>query len=98
MMFLALLRSPTVQTGGSGRPDYPPGQSFTQLRSAWEEKMDTVNQRRDPLFNEQVPSAEDWQARVDRLQEVVSLLLMKNQTMRMALSTEEQSEQIGGSF
>lgn len=60
--------------------------------------MDTGNQRRDPLFNEQVSSAEDWQARVDRLQELVSLLLMKNETMRMTLSIEEQNEQSGGSF
>ena len=60
--------------------------------------MVTGNQRRDSLFNEQVFSAEDWQARVDRLQELVSLLLMKNETMRMTLSTEEQNEQSGGSF
>jgi hypothetical protein len=47
--------------------------------------MDTGKHRRDPLTNEQELSAEDWQARVDRLQEVVCLLLIKNQTMRMAL-------------
>lgn len=53
--------------------------------------MDTGKQRRDPLSNGQEPSVEDWQARVDRLQEIVCLLLTKNQTMRTALSGEKLS-------
>jgi hypothetical protein len=56
--------------------------------------MDTGKQPRDSLSNEQEFSAEDWQARVDCLQEVVCLLLTKNQRMRMALSAERPSESL----
>jgi hypothetical protein len=52
--------------------------------------MDTEKQPRDLLTNDQESSAEYWQAKVERLQEVVCFLLMKNQTMRMALSVERQ--------
>jgi hypothetical protein len=55
--------------------------------------MDTERQSRDLLANHQESSAEDWQARVERLQEVVCLLLMKNQTMRMRLSDERAARQ-----
>jgi hypothetical protein len=52
--------------------------------------MDTEKQPRDLLTNDQEPSAEYLQAKVERLQEAVCFLLMKNQTMRMALSVERQ--------
>jgi hypothetical protein len=52
--------------------------------------MDTEKQPRDLLTNDQESSAEYWQAKVERLQEVVCFLLMKNQTMRMALSAEKK--------
>ena len=65
--------------------------------------MDTEKQLRDSLTNEQEASAEDWRAKVERLQEAVCLLLtgfkvitevlMKNQAMRMALSDEKASEE-----
>ena len=54
--------------------------------------MDTERQPRDLLKNDQEPSAEYWQAKVERLQEVVCFLLMKNQTMRMALSAEKATD------
>ena len=54
--------------------------------------MDTERQPRDLLTNDQEPSAEYWQAKVERLQEVVCFLLMKNQTMRMALSAEKATD------
>jgi hypothetical protein len=60
--------------------------------------METERRRRDPLGDEQGPSTEDWQARVDRLQEVVCVLLIKNQAMRMCMPTEPASEQFGGSL
>jgi hypothetical protein len=59
-------------------------------KPAWEDVMDTEKQPRDLLTNDQELSAEYWQARVERLQEVVCFLLMKNQTMRMVLSVERQ--------
>lgn len=41
------------------------------------------------LFESDMGSpVEDWKARVDRLQEIVCLLLEKNETMRLALSAE----------
>jgi len=49
---------------------------------------DTEQQPRDFLTNDQEPSAEYWQTKVERLEEAVCFLLMKNQTMRMALSAE----------
>ena len=48
--------------------------------------MDSETQHRDSLPRGQQPSVEDWQATIDRLQELVCMLLMKNQTMRTALS------------
>jgi len=52
--------------------------------------MDNEQQPRDLLTNDQEPSTEYWQTKVERLQEAVCFLLMKNQTMRMALSAERQ--------
>jgi hypothetical protein len=52
--------------------------------------MGAEKQTRDELTNDQEPSAEYWQVKVERLQEAVCFLLMKNQTMRMALSVEKQ--------
>ena len=54
--------------------------------------MDTEKQPRDLLTNDQESSAEYWQAKVERLQEAVCFLLMKNQRMRMALSVERQPD------
>jgi hypothetical protein len=54
--------------------------------------MDAETQHRISGSNEQAPSAEDWQATIDRLREVVCILLMKNETMRMTLSTEREKE------
>ncbi len=54
--------------------------------------MDTERQPRDLLTNDQEPSAEYWQAKVERLQEVVCFLLIKNQTMRVALSAEKATD------
>jgi hypothetical protein len=54
--------------------------------------MDTEQQPRDLLTNDQEPSAEYWQSKVERLQEALCFLLMKNQTMRMALSAEKATE------
>jgi hypothetical protein len=53
--------------------------------------MDTEKPR-DLLTNDQGPSAEYWQAEVERLQKAVCFLLMKNQRMRMALSVERQPD------
>jgi len=54
--------------------------------------MDTEKQPRDLLTNDQEPLPEYWQAKVERLQEIVCFLLMKNQTMRMAFSAEKATE------
>lgn len=54
--------------------------------------MDTEKQPRDLLTNDQQPSPEYLRAKVERLQEVVCFLLIKNQTMRMALSVEKATE------
>jgi hypothetical protein len=54
--------------------------------------MDTERQPRDLLTNDQEPSAEYWQAKVECLQKIVCFLLMKNQTMRTALSAEKTTE------
>ena len=47
--------------------------------------MDSEIPHRDPPSGQQ-RSVEDWQATIDRLQELVCMVLMKNQTMRTALS------------
>jgi hypothetical protein len=44
--------------------------------------MDMEKQRRDHQSNDPEPSAEYWKAKADCLQEIVCLLLMKNQVMR----------------
>jgi hypothetical protein len=46
------------------------------------------------LTIEQEPLAEDWQAKVEGLQEAVCLLLIKNQEMRMALSAKDGNFQL----
>ena len=56
--------------------------------------MECDRQYRDPLPpNEQEPSAEDWKATIDRLQELVCVLLLKNESMRIALSIEKKNHQ-----
>ena len=47
--------------------------------------METARQSRDPAVSKQEKPENDWEAKVERLQECVSLLLLKNQTLRMAL-------------
>jgi hypothetical protein len=54
--------------------------------------MDSETNHRDPPPSGQESSVEDWQAKVDRLQELICILLMKNQTMRTALLTEMRKE------
>jgi len=46
------------------------------------------------LTIEQEFQPEDWQAKVQGLQETVCLLLIKNQEMRMALSAEGGNSQL----
>ena len=60
--------------------------------------MDSETNHRDPPPSGQESSVEDWQATVDRLQELVCMLLMKNQTMRTALLTERRKEENRGSI
>ena len=43
------------------------------------------------LTSEQEPGIENWQARVQGLQEVVCFLLLKNQEMRMAMLVKEET-------
>ena len=45
--------------------------------------MENEKRHRDPQSNEQEPSAEYWQAKANSLQEIVCLLLMENQAMRV---------------
>jgi hypothetical protein len=45
--------------------------------------MDAEKQSRDPQINQQEHSADYWQAKVDSLQEIVCLLLLENQAMRL---------------
>ncbi len=47
------------------------------------------------LTSEQEPGIEDWQAKVQGLQEVVCFLLLKNQEMRMALLAERGNGRFG---
>jgi len=58
--------------------------------------MDIEKQRRDPQIDDQEPSTEIWQAKVDCLEEIVCFLLLKNQTLRMALSSNEQANTSAG--
>lgn len=48
------------------------------------------------LVNEQVEAQEDWQAKVEHLEQYVCELLIKNQTLRMALLAEQERVQGGG--
>ncbi len=54
--------------------------------------MDSETQHVHLPPNGQALSVEDWRARVDRLQELVCMLLMKNQIMRTALLPEMRKE------
>ena len=53
--------------------------------------MDSETSHRDAPPSGHEYSVEEWQAKVDCLQELVCILLTKNQTMRMALLSEKQS-------
>jgi hypothetical protein len=63
-----------------------------------EDLMDSETNHRDPPPGGQESSVEEWQAKVDRLQELVCILLMKNQTMRAALLTEMRNEENKGTI
>ena len=52
-----------------------------------EDKMETKVENRDPV-SKQVEFQGDWQAKAERLQECVCVLLLKNQILRMALRAE----------
>lgn len=67
------------------------------VQNSRENLMDSETNHRDPPPSGQESSIEEWQAKVDRLQELVCILLMKNQTMRTALSTEMRKEENAGS-
>ena len=56
--------------------------------------METKRQSRDPAASEQEMSEKEWQAKAERLQAWVCLLLEKNQTLRMALVAERVNGQI----
>jgi hypothetical protein len=60
--------------------------------------MDAERQERVLLTDESELSAEDWQAKVERLQAEVCALLIKNQAMRMGSSTESSGSHLGLSF
>ena len=51
--------------------------------------MDASTQDRHPPIEREVAGAEELQARVDRLQALVCFLLMKNQRIRMELTTSK---------
>jgi hypothetical protein len=50
------------------------------------------------LGHEQVEPQEDWQAKSERLEKLVCELLLKNQTLRMALESERARVQGSGYF
>lgn len=52
--------------------------------------------RMNALVSEQAEPQEDWQAKVERLEEWVCVLLLKNQTLRMELLTERARVQSSG--
>ena len=60
--------------------------------------MDSETNHRDPPPNRQESSIEDWQAKVDRLQELICILLMKNQTMRTVMLTEMRKKDNKGAI
>lgn len=66
------------------------------VQNSRENLMDSETNHRDPSPSGRESSVEDWQAKVDRLQELVCILLMKNQTMRTALLTEMRKEENKG--
>jgi hypothetical protein len=55
--------------------------------------MNSGRQSRDPAVNRQEELAQDLDARVERLQEWVCVLLLKNQMLRMALQAERANDQ-----
>jgi hypothetical protein len=54
--------------------------------------MSFEKQHYDLPSDAQEPSAEDFQARIDRLLEIICALLMKNQVMRMAMLAENRED------
>jgi hypothetical protein len=59
--------------------------------------MNAETQDRDRSLSLRESSVEDWQAKVDRLQELVCILLFKNQTLRTTLLIERSNEAKAGS-
>jgi hypothetical protein len=59
--------------------------------------MDSEMPDRDPAHSGQESSVEAWQAKVDRLQEIVCMLLVKNQAMRMAFLIDGRKDGENGS-
>lgn len=57
--------------------------------------MDADKKLKEPLGRQEGCPVEDWKAREDRLQEIVCLLLAKNETLRLALSAERAGKQYG---
>jgi hypothetical protein len=55
--------------------------------------MTTGWQSRDSLASQLEEPGQDMQARIERLEEWVCVLLLKNQTLRMALQEENASSQ-----
>jgi hypothetical protein len=51
--------------------------------------MDAEQQSREPQRNEKEHSVDYWQAKVDSLQEIVCLLLLENQAMRLRQTARE---------
>jgi hypothetical protein len=51
--------------------------------------MDAEQQNRQHQLNEQEHSADYWQAKVDSLQEIVCLLLLENQAMRLQQTSRD---------
>jgi len=60
--------------------------------------MDSETNHRDFPLSGHEPSVEDWQAKVDRLHELICILLIKNQTMRTAMLTEMRKEEDKGTI
>jgi hypothetical protein len=52
--------------------------------------------RRIAIVSEQVESQQDWQTKVEHLEQYVCELLIENQTLRMALQTQRANGQGSG--
>ena len=57
--------------------------------------MNADRNLKESLGREEGSPIDDWKARENRLQEIVCLLLAKNETLRLALSAERVGKQYG---